>query len=393
MAGQALRVNTSRLGSIALALLLLTEVSACRPQGEAGSSRAAADPNAPRPAAGHPGPDEVPRHPVDDRPRWRRSKLLPRPVANNPVVGLSDGGVYTVLGLGPGKTHADLVTTAFALPSGANEWSEHPSLPDSPGRLAATAQRVGQRVFVFGGYTVAPDGTEVSLARVDVYEPTTRTWSSAAPMPVPVDDAVSGVWRERFIVLVSGWSQTDNVTDVQIYDTVADAWRAGTPIPGPPVFGHAGGLVGDTLLYCDGVTVHPEAPKFRATSECFGGRLKDAGERVEIEWAPLPRHPGNATYRIAAGSVPARDWIVFAGGTARPYNYDGIGYDGVPAQPETTAFAWDVGEERWRELPELPEPRMDHRGLAVIGDEVVLVGGLDSERRVSSTTWRLRLPS
>ena len=37
----------------------------------------------------------------------------------------------------------------------------------------------------FGGYTVAPDGHEVSLERVDVFDPATETWSTAAPMPVP----------------------------------------------------------------------------------------------------------------------------------------------------------------------------------------------------------------
>lgn len=52
-----------------------------------------------------------------------------------------------------------------------------------------------------------------------------------------------------------------------------------------------------------------------------------------------------------------------------------------------------MADEHWRQLPGLPEPRMDHRGLAVIEDEVVLVGGLDAERMVSNTTWRLHLPA
>ena len=131
-------------------------------------------------------------------------------------------------------------------------WVELPAVP-GPGRLAAAAQSVGGRVWVFGGYTVAEDSSERSVPNVDVLDLEARRWSRAADIPVPTDDAVSGVWRDSLVYLVSGWHDTDNIPDVQIYDPAQDRWTPATPIPGPPVFGHAGALAGNTIVYIDGV--------------------------------------------------------------------------------------------------------------------------------------------
>ena len=78
-------------------------------------------------------------------------------------------------------------------------------------------------VFVFGGYTVARDGSEKSLPNVDILSVASSRWSSGAAIPVPTDDAVSGVWRDSLIYLVSGWHDHDNISDVQIYDTTRDS--------------------------------------------------------------------------------------------------------------------------------------------------------------------------
>ncbi len=372
------------VGTTALALTL--GAVACRTSGT--------DVVVPPPNIDPPADEEPNLHPVDEVPHWEPAPALLHPVTNNAVAGLdTEAGprLLSMLGLHAGKRHADITAEVFVLDPTSARWAALPPPPASPGRLAATAQAVAGRVFLFGGYTVAPDGHEVSLARVDVLDPLRGRWSAAAPMPVPVDDAVSGVWRDRYVLLVSGWSDRDNVAHVQVYDTTTDRWSMATPIPGAPVFGHAGGLVGDVIVYCDGVGVHAEAPKFRAESACFRGRLLDGDAGIEVTWASLPPHPGAARYRMASGPIAGRDWVVFAGGTARPYNYDGIGYDGVPAEPETDVFAWDLKSGGWTPLPPLPEARMDHRGLVWLDHTLWLVGGLDADRAVSPSAWRLRL--
>ena len=37
-------------------------------------------------------------------------------------------------------------------------------------------------------------------------------------------NAVAGVWRDSLILLVSGWHDTGNVPDVQVYDPDTDSW-------------------------------------------------------------------------------------------------------------------------------------------------------------------------
>jgi hypothetical protein len=106
-------------------------------------------------------------------------------------------------------------------------------------------------------------------------------------------------------------------------------------------------------------------------------------------WRTLPHHGYPARYRVAAGGLGTRAWIVFAGGTARPYNYNGVGYDGVPSDPSRDVFAWDVREGLWIDLPDLPVASMDHRSLVAVGDTLWLVGGMGKGSEVLATAWIL----
>jgi len=82
--------------------------------------------------------------------------------------------------------------------------------------------------------------------------PDGQRWYRAADIPVPVDGAVIGVNRDRYIYLVGGRSKGVPVNNVQVYDAEKDSWSQATPLPGTPVFGHAGGLLDDAIVYIDG---------------------------------------------------------------------------------------------------------------------------------------------
>ena len=104
----------------------------------------------------------------------------------------------------------------------------------------------------------------------------------------------------------------------------------------------------------------------------------------------IPVHPGNARFRIAAGAGPAEKRagrIYFSGGTDKPYNYDGIGYNGHPAEPSAVTFAFNIYTEEWETVnedsPEAPTPTMDHRGLLVTRHGLVIVGGMEKGQQVT----------
>ncbi len=267
-------------------------------------------------------------------------------------------------------------------------------MPVAKGRLAGTAVGLRGRVYLFGGYTVAADGTEVSTPEVFAFDPTTRTYSPRAPMPVPVDDSVALPFNARYIYLVSGWHDHDNVSLVQVYDTLRDRWFRATNWPGRPVFGHAGGIVGNRVIIADGVTaVADSAGKhhFELVSQAWLGTI-DRARADRIDWKRLPPHPGPPLYRMAATGSLSAGRVVFAGGSATAYNYNGQGYDGTPAAPTDRIFAFDLSHRRWQQLGTKSPPTMDHRGLLEAGGRFFTIGGMGGERQVIGDLVSFALP-
>jgi len=314
------------------------------------------------------------------------------PVARaNWAVARAGSHVYTFHGLGPGKTYSDIERDVHALDLRSGQWRKVGDIPVDQGRLASVAVTVAGSVYLIGGYTVSAKGEEVSTPEVLRFTPDSGHFESESRMPVPVDDSVALPWRDRWIVLVSGWHDKGNVADVQIYDTQTRQWSTATPYPGKPVFGHAGGLVKDTMVVCDGVTSTKGSDgknQFAISNECWQGKL-DAQNPGRISWRQLPAHPGAPLYR--AGAVGDAGHVLFAGGSSRPYNYNGIGYDGQPSEPSDAVFSFDPARGAWQTHAPLPEPGMDFRGLIPLdGGEYGLFGGMRAGQRVSGGVIRFK---
>jgi hypothetical protein len=328
---------------------------------------------------------------------------LPAAVSNNAVAVSHDTGgarIFSFMGIGPKKTWDAITTSAYELDPSSGKWTEKRPVPGVAGRLAASAVALHDQVFIFGGYVVDAQGGESTMPDLNVFVPVENRYYRGKDIPVPVDDAVVGVYRDRYIYLIGGWSTTagDAVSNVQIYDTDSDVWLEGTPIPGTPVFGHAGAIVGDTIVYVDGAYKNPNGsnPKFIASDECWMGKLPESkkGDVTKIRWTKLPPHPGNARYRIAAGAATfekKREKIYFSGGTDNPYNYNGMGYNGRPAEPSPVTFDFNAYSQRWETVTESsPDPTMDHRGLLATHRGLVVVGGMEKGQQVTAKVTVIR---
>lgn len=328
---------------------------------------------------------------------------LPEARANNPVARVSSEDSvmwFTGLGTGPGKTRRDLHADGWIFREGVDErWQPVPALPafqGLAGRLGSHAVGIGGQVHVIGGYTVAEDHAERSTP--GVYRLSVDAgpeWMRVATMPVPVDDAVALVQADRYLYLVSGWSDTGNVNLVQVWDSRENSWRQAEPWPGAPVFGHAGGMVDGRMVICGGARIaYPaEGPRrFPESAECWLGAIRE-DDRYRLDWKPLPSMPGGARYRAGAIGIHAfgADRIVFAGGADRPYNYDGQGYDGVPAGALDSVVSYDLDAGRWACHAPMPESAMDHRGLLESNDRLVLIGGMDAEREPTARILEFEL--
>jgi N-acetylneuraminic acid mutarotase len=305
---------------------------------------------------------------------------MPVPISNNAVAMVKSGRqwlLFSMMGIGPKKTWNAITSAGYALDASTGDWTEINPVPGT-GRIAAAAVGAGDKVYLFGGYVVDAQGNETTVPDVNVLDLHSGRWYRGADMPVPVDDAVAGIYNDRYIYLIGGWSKHESVRNVQIYDVEKDRWEQATPIPGLPVFGHAGALVDDTIVYVDGARRNPsgDEPKYIASDECWMGKI-DPHDPMKIAWTQLPNHPGSARYRIAAGASDKDDRIYFSGGTNNPYNYDGIGYDGKPSQPSPVTFAFNAKTAKWELIDEnTPNPTMDHRGLLVTSQGLVVLGGM-----------------
>ena len=197
---------------------------------------------------------------------------LPQPVSNNSVTSQDHGGrtlIFSFLGIGSSKTYDTITNAGYVLDGSVRTWSAlFPGSQPWPFGLYCAERRPAY--FLFGGYTVDGHGKEHSLPNLDIYSTASGTSARGSDMPVPVDDSVSGVYRDRYIYLISGWSETDNVSRVQMYDTVTDAWRRATD-PGPASLRSRRLNLGDRIIYCDGVYRTPHG--FAASDECWRAEL------------------------------------------------------------------------------------------------------------------------
>jgi N-acetylneuraminic acid mutarotase len=317
---------------------------------------------------------------------------LPRPTTNAATAaGVINGDwqLFVMLGLDSTLKWSGITRRAYAWSTRDKQWRELPQVPGAVGRLAATAQVARGRVFLFGGYTVDSAGTEATNQSVDIFDPAQNAWHAGALTPVAVDDAVSGVYRDSLIYLISGWHDNDNVRVVQLYDVVRDRWSVGTPLPGPGVFGHGGSIAGNTIVFIDGAVRNPaRKPSYILESQTWVGTI-DSTRAETITWTKAPTHPFAPLYRPAAG--PCGRFVIFAGGTDNPYNYNGVGYNGITAEPLSRVMAFDTRSSMWHLLGDAPTASMDHRALITQRGVAAIAGGIGPNQRVRATVDRWAL--
>jgi N-acetylneuraminic acid mutarotase len=282
------------------------------------------------------------------------SKIPPMPVevSGNAVASLKGGiEAYSMMGIGPKKTWNDISNGLYVLRFKSGKWTEGPPVPGVAGRLGAAAIGAKGKVYLFGGYDVDGQGTELTVGDVNAYLADEHRWYRGEDIPVPVDRAVIGVNHDRYIYLVGGRSKNGPVNNVQVYDVEKNTWSQATPFPGPAVFGHAGALTDDAIVYVDGARKNPAAGNLYVVSdECWMGKI-DKKDPNKIEWSKLPPHPGPGRFGIVAGAGVGHR-ILFSGGATNLHDYKGLDYDGKLAEISPVTFDFEVHGARWETITE-----------------------------------------
>jgi len=304
------------------------------------------------------------------------AKIPPMPfaVTGNSVAVLKNGTeLYSVMGVGIKKTWDDVSNRIYVLHFKSGKWVEGRAVPGVAGRIASSAIGTRGQVFVFGGYVVDGEGNELTIGDANSYLPEERRWYRATDIPVPVDSAVIGVTHDRFIYLIGGRSKNGPVNNVQVYDAEKNTWSDATPFPGPPVFGHAGGIADETIVYVDGAKKDAASGKYVVSDECWTGKI-DKKDPNKIEWSKLPAHPGPGRFGIVAGGGEHR--VLFSGGATTAHNYKFLDDQGKLAEMSPVTFVFDLRGGHWETISEdTNDVRSDERGIVFTPLGPLIVGG------------------
>ena len=321
---------------------------------------------------------------------------LPMRTSNNAVVeGFINGDpyVYSFGGIDETLVHTGIHSRAFRLDVNANAWEEIAPLPDTRPKIASSASRVDDIIYIIGGYHVAANGSEESSAKVHRYDILNNVYlEDGEDIPIAIDDQVQVV-NGPLIYVVSGWNDNNNVQDVQVYDTRSDSWAMATPVPSGNLyrcFGCSGVLIEDKIIYYGGA----QGFGFPSRKELRVGTLSP-DDPLEITWSLMTPDESPNSYRNAAAVIEGQP--VWIGGSETSYNFDGIAYNGSGGVgPAGKILLNDSdGAAPWSEIA--AEVPMDLRSAGSLTSEsVVIAGGMKAGQEVTDETLLLRfsfLPS
>ena len=316
---------------------------------------------------------------------------LPVSVSNNAVCeGFINGVpyVYSFAGIDSTKQYSGIHLQSFRYNTLTEQVDQLPDLPDTLGKIAAAASRVGDTIYISGGYHVFANGSELSSDKMHRYDINNNVFlADGASIPVATDDHVQVVWRDSLIYLITGWHNTANIPDVQIYNPYLDSWQTGTELPNNHFyksFGASGVILGDTIYYFGGAK---SIFGFGIQSELRKGVINPS-DPTDITWSfTIPNATING-YRMAATTVgPTMHWL---GGSTVTYNYDGIAYNGSGGvEPSNRDVSANPKSSHWF-VDYVTEMPMDLRGIAEVNDSVkYLAGGMIGGQTVTNKIYKL----
>jgi N-acetylneuraminic acid mutarotase len=148
-----------------------------------------------------------------------------------------DGKIYVAGGRPPGGSAFEVYDPA------TDRWEKLADLPTQRNHLAMAA--VNGRIIVAGG-RFEPGAMAERTEAVEIYDPATRAWSRAAPLPAPVG-GVTGAAHAGCMFVFGGEGEPGHVLGLTPtaygYDPRADRW---TRLPDLPIAIH--GLKGSAVI-------------------------------------------------------------------------------------------------------------------------------------------------
>src|SRR5690625_1642250 len=245
---------------------------------------------------------------------WAGIADFPAGIADNTAATSPlTGKVYAMGGLSTAT--GGLTSAAFVYDPATDLWSSIMAAPIA--REAPVSTFVNGKYYVFNGW--GPDGNPA--AETDIFDPITKTWSTGTPNPVPAGGG-SAIGVVNGKVYIMGGCVSDacptGLQAVQVYDPVTNTWSSAADYPLVALFAACGGI--DGKLYCAGGITSPQ----------YGQGGMQAGyvyDPATNKWSSIADIPlvgglGGSFYTAANGKLLMSSGVSGLGLTNQGFAYD-----------------------------------------------------------------------
>ena len=292
---------------------------------------------------------------------------------------------------------------AQAEPTGGDRGSWRTASPAPTKRTEVAAGALFGKIYVVGGFEKPGLGNVLNLAitpSLEVYYPSTDTWTTQTPMPVGLHHVGLGVADGRLYVIggyrQSGVSVWHAVATVYAYDPVTDTWTERAPMPTArgalsvtehegklyAIGGYDGKATSAAVEVYDPVTnawtscAPLPTPRDHLATATVAGKVYAIGGRVNGDYhrnlAVTARNdPATARWTRVADLPTARSGITAAVVGERIYVFGGEGGEGTFNENE----AYDSARDAWQAMAPMPTARHGLGSAVVQGRIHVIDGG------------------
>jgi N-acetylneuraminic acid mutarotase len=157
--------------------------------------------------------------------KWTGEASMPTARAALGVVASTDGRIFAIGGE-LSTSPSTVYSTVEVYQPTTNSWTTEASLPEPRSEFGSALGADGN-IYIFGGHSTALVVDDL----VYQYNPTTNAWSTRASLPTPraFNQAVTGPDGKTYVV--GGASGTSALNAVEAYDPVANTWTTRSPLP------------------------------------------------------------------------------------------------------------------------------------------------------------------